>query len=284
MREKMSRAVDNPFQIRYRNYMRKAMKKTMKKNTKKAAKEAVKNTVFALLLISLGISTAALAYLHFFASADRDLTGEWTACLDMTGQAATTAYVWLQDIEAVSVSLEELESRMHGLTIQVNLTMEQTGRFKGTFQCGIRPESYEACKEAAYEAFSAVFLELLSERLRMAGYEGSMDREAVEDLVEETFGMSACAYLKSCGPALLPSLEELQSRYDGSGGYEAAEGILTRAFDTGGAVSMREERYIRQGASLILFEKADSGQSGSPAGTSSGHSPLLYTLEQSSDK
>ena len=58
-------------------------------------------------------------------------------------------------------------------------------------------------------------------------------------MVNETFGMSAAAYLMNCGPSLLPSLEELQAAYDGSGTYEAAEGILVRKFDTGGAADTR---------------------------------------------
>ena len=52
----------------------------------------------------------------------------------MTQQAAVTALDWLQEIEGVSVSLEEMESSMQGLTIEVILTMEQTERMAGTFQ------------------------------------------------------------------------------------------------------------------------------------------------------
>lgn len=255
------------------------MKKTMKKNTKKAAKRAVKNTVAVLLLISLGISTVFLAYLHFFASADRNLTGEWTASLDMTRQAAVTAYVWLEDIEAVSVSLEEVESRMKDLTIQVNMKMEQTGRFAGTFECSILPESYEACRETAYAAFGGVFLDLVATRLILSGYEGSTEREAVAALVTETFGMSAEDYLRSCAPALLPSLEELQAEYDGSGTYEAAEGILTRQFVTDKTAVIRTERYVRKEDSLILTKETQADQNGTIAERSFDHYPVLYTLK-----
>ena len=87
-------------------------------------RKALKNTILILLLLTLSVSTAFLAYLHFFASDDHDLSGEWTAELDMTQQASVTALAWLQDIEAVSISLEEMESYMQGLTIRINLTME----------------------------------------------------------------------------------------------------------------------------------------------------------------
>ncbi len=116
---------------------------------------------------------------------------------------------------------------MQDLTIQVNLTLEQTVRSEGTFQCYVLPESYDACNQAAYEAFAMAFQELLTERLRMAGYTGGTDREALEALVTETFGMSTVSYLMSNGPALLPALEDLQVQYDGRGTYETAEGILT---------------------------------------------------------
>ena len=54
------------------------------------------------------------------------------------------------------------------------------------------------------------------------------------------------------GPALLPSLEELQAGYDGSGTYEVSEGVLLRQFDVGGTVVTKAERYIREEDCLIL--------------------------------
>lgn len=239
----------------------------------------MKNVVFILLLLTLSISTALLTYVHFFASGDKGLSGEWTADLDMTDQAAVAALGWLQDIEAVSVSLEDMESRMQDLTVRVELTLEQTARSEGSFRCNVLPESYDACNRAAYEAFAMAFRELLAERLRMAGYERYADGEAVEALVTETFGMSTVSYLMSCGPALLPALEDLQAEYDGSGAYEAAEGILIRQFDDGRPVATRVERYIREGSNLILFEETGSVSSG----FSLERSPVIYTLKQAPD-
>lgn len=218
--------------------------------------KTIKNVVLTLLLISLSISTALLAYLHFFASSDEDLSGEWIANLDMTEQAAVAAYSWLQDIEAVSVSIEDMESYMQDLTIQVNLTLEQTARSEGNFRCSVSQESYDACNQAAYEAFAFAFQEILAERLHMAGYIDSADREDIEALVTETFGMSTVSYLMSCGPALLPSLEDLQNRYGGSGTYEVAEGILTRQFDDGQPTDTKVDFYISNDYNLILSEES----------------------------
>lgn len=241
-------------------------------------KKTIKNVIFVLLLLTLGASTALLTYLHFFAADDKNLSGEWTAQLDMTEQAAVAAFGWLQDIEAASVSLEQVESYMQDMTIQVNLILEQTDRSGGTFRCNILPESYEACSQAAYEAFATVFRELLADRLRMAGYTGSTDEAGVEELVTETFGMSTVAYLMACGPALLPSLEELQAGYDGSGTYKADGSILTRQFDAGGSADVRAQRCVRQGDCLILFEETGSAASG----IFSGQDPVLYTLKRPS--
>lgn len=239
-------------------------------------KKTIKNVIFVLLLLTLGVSTALLTYLHFFSAGDKNLSGEWTAQLDMTEQAAVAAYGWLQDIEAASVSLEQVESYMQGMTIQANLILEQTDRSGGTFRCNIVPESYEACNQAAYEAFARIFRELLADRLRMAGYTGGTDEAAVEALVTETFGMPTVAYLMACGPALLPSLKELQAGYDGSGTYKAAGGILTRQFDAGGSAAVRTQRCVRQEDCLILFEETGSAASG----IFSGQDPVLYTLKQ----
>ena len=221
--------------------------------------KVIKNTILLLLILSLSISTAFLAYLLFFKSDGRSLSGEWTAELDLTEQAAVEAYIWLQDIDAVSVSYRDVESCMQKLTIQVSLNLEATTDFEGTFLCSIQPESYNVCEQAAYEAFAETFRELLAERLRMAGYTGGTDKEDLEALVTETFGMSTVSYLMACGPALLPSLEDLQAQYDGSGTYEAAEGILTWRYDSG---TTKTNNYVRENSVLVLSEEEDSDGQG----------------------
>lgn len=245
-------------------------------------RKKVKKSVLILVILILCISNVFLVYMHFFASGDRglfgdrDLSGEWTASLDMTEQAAVTALIWLQDIEAVSISLEDMEPYMQDLTIQVDLTLEQTAPSEGTFCCNVLPESYDACNLAAYEAFAGVFRELLAERLHMAGYSGGTDGEAIEALVTETFGMSTVSYLMSCGPALLPALEDLQIRYDGSGTYKTAEGVLNRQFEGGWPVPTRAESYIREDSSLILFGEKDYDLSS----LFPDDYPMIYTLKQ----
>ena len=224
--------------------------------------KVIKNTILILLILSLSISTALLAYLHFYKSGGRSLSGEWTAELDLTQQAAVTAYIWLQDIEGVSVSLEDVESNMQKLTVQIDLSMEASTGSGGAFRCSILKENYDESEQAAYETFAAVFRELLAERLRMAGYEGGTDKEDIEVLVVETFGMSTVSYLMTCGPALLPSLEDLQAQYDGSGTYEAAEGILTWRYDSG---TIKTENYVLDNRSLVLSEEDSDGQGQKPA-------------------
>ena len=221
--------------------------------------KVIKNTILILLILSLSMSTAFLVYLHFFRSDDRNLSGEWTAELDLTEQAAVAAFIWLQDIEAVPVSLEDVESGMQELTIQINLNLEETTDSEGTFRCGILSESYSVCEQAAYESFAEIFRELLAERLRMAGYTGGTDKEDLEVLVAETFGMSTVSYLMTFGPALLPALEDLQAQYDGSGTYEAAEGILTRRYDNG---TTKTENYVWESSSLVLAEEEESDGQG----------------------
>ena len=106
----------------------------------------------------------------------------------------------------------------------------------------------------------------------MAGYTGDTGEEAVEALVNETFGMSTVSYLMSCGPALLPSLEELQGEYDGSGTYETAEGILTRRFEAGNALEEKAERYIREETELVLI--------GEDGAENADDYPVAYILQE----
>ena len=61
------------------------------------------------------------------------------------------------------------------------------------------------------------------------------------------------------GPALLPSLEDLQAQYDGSGTYEAAEGILTWRYENGTA---KTDNYVWEDSSLVLSGEDDSDSQG----------------------
>lgn len=239
-------------------------------------RKILKNTILTTLILTLTVSTALLVYLHFFAPDDNDLSGEWVTELDITEQAVVTAYAWLQDIEAVTVSLEDVGAHMPELTVQVNLVMEQSSQSEGAFSSNVLPESYAVCEHAAYEAFAGAFRELLTERLRMAGYTGGTDEETVERLVIETFGMPTVSYLMSYGPDLLPALEELQAEYDGSGVYAVTDDILTRQYESGRPGIIREERFVRKDSGLILSE--DTGAA--IPGLFSDHYPILYTLKR----
>lgn len=235
--------------------------------------KVVKNTLFTILFLCLLTSTAILTYVHFFASRESDLSGKWVAKLDMTEWAAVRALSWLQDIEAVSVSIEDIETYMQDLTIEIDLDLEQTAHSEGTFRCYVLPESYDVCIQSAYDAFAAAFRDLLAERLRMAGYTGSTDDDAVEALVKETFGWSTVYYLLYCSPDLLPPLEDLQVQYNGSGTYEIKGDTLIRQFDAGESVTEKTQRYIREGSNLILFEETDADQYS-----------MIYILQQSSNE
>lgn len=239
-------------------------------------RKILKNTILTILILTLSVSTALLAYLHFFAPEDNDLSGEWVTELDMTDEAAVAALAWLQDIEAVSVSLEDVQACMPELTVQVAMVLEQTAPREGTFRCNVLSESYDACEQAAYEGMAEVFHNLLAERLRMADYTGGTDRESVERLVAETFGMSTVSYMMAYGPKLLPALEDLQAEYDGSGTYAAEEEILTRQFESGQPGAVRREHYIWKGDSLLL---AEQDQTAIP-GVFPDHYPILYALKK----
>lgn len=233
----------------------------------------VKSVVFTILLLFSVSSAALLTYLHFQALDEKNLSGTWTARLDMTEQTAVAALSWLQDIEGVSISIEDMRAAMQGLNIELQLSFEQTTRSEGNFQCRISPESYDACCQAAYEAFAAAFQNLVIQRLHMAGYTGSTDKEAVEALVTQAFGTSTLSYLINYGPNLLPSLEELQDQYDGSGTYKAIDGTLTRQFEDDLTALTKTEDYIREGSNLILSEDINSDSN-----------VVIYTLQQSSSQ
>ena len=52
-----------------------------------AMRKILNVVVLAVLLPALLIATVLLTYLHFFAPGDKNLSGKWTASLDMTDHA-----------------------------------------------------------------------------------------------------------------------------------------------------------------------------------------------------
>lgn len=241
-------------------------------------KKIMKNVLLTLLILTLGASTALLAYLHFFAP--DNLSGEWTGTLDMTPRATATALDWLQEVEGVSISLEDLQTYLQDLVIETDLYLEQTHSAAGTFHCRVLPESYEACRTAAYEGFAAAFQDILALRLHMAGYTGGTDPGSLEALTTQALGMSAIDYLMEYAPALLPSIEELQAQYDGSGIYESTDGTLIRQFSSGHNGSAIAEYYIWKGDTLVLTGSA----SDSSPDFSSVIYPVIYTRKQVPDQ
>lgn len=239
---------------------------------RKSVRKTVSGTLCGLLLLTVGVACAFWIYTRFLASGGGNVSGEWTASLDMTEYAAAAALCWLQEIEGASPSLDEVSTSMPDLAIQVNLTLKRTSRIGGQFSSSLTPESYETCSQAAYEALAELFREITAKRLRMAGYGDGADAESVEALAAEAFGMSTVSYLMEKGPALLPALEKLQAQYDGSGIYEVKDDILARRFEGGDPDDIRAERYIRKGSLLILSKYAGAdGQEGF-----FGQYPIIY--------
>ena len=113
-----------------------------------AMRKILNVVVLAVLLPALLIATVLLTYLHFFAPGDKNLSGKWTASLDMTDHAAVAAIGWLQDIEGIDIegiaaSMQEMENAVQDFTVEVTITFEETARSEGTFEACVIPESYE---------------------------------------------------------------------------------------------------------------------------------------------
>lgn len=232
--------------------------------------------MWLILILVFGVFVAFFAGFSASELVGRRLSGEWTAEIDRKEQAAAAALSWLQDVEAVSLSLEDIEKAMPDLKVQVSLAFEWDLQTGGHFRSSVWPESYTACRQAAYEAYAGIFQTLLAERLRMAGYEGATDEAAVEALAVQTFGMSTVDYLMSYATPLMPSLEELQAEYEGSGSYEVSGDVLSLQFDAEEGTVTKTERYIRKGSTLILLGEAGGAGSSFPQ----GDYPVIYTLEQ----
>ena len=107
---------------------------------------------------------------------------------------------------------------------------------KGEFDEALDQASYEECESLAYSAFEEAVTELVKNRLEASGHTGDPS-----DLITETLGCDLTTYLKENAPAILPSLDELNSATERSG---------------------RAETYLCNGNTLVIVE--------------SGADPVLY--------
>ncbi len=175
---------------------------------------------FCLFLILLSLFAAgALVFVHHATDPSRRLPGNYQAQIDYTRNIVDKGNQYLQDAflgDQVSV-----EDYLDPICIDLHLTFSK----EGTYLLEVDASSYARAEETAYAALKQALYELIRLRQEAAGKSARSDEE-IQSVLEELLGMPADEYLQTYGPSLLPSYEELEAAYAGSGTYEATRDLL----------------------------------------------------------
>ena len=195
--------------------------------------------VILLLLVILALAViAGLLAMKLSRHEDPGLAGDWKMRAELTDMARTRADTWLQ--RAAMGEQVPAAEYLPALSVTVRLTLSPDGSWSRE----IRDGEYESARSAAERGLAKALRELLCLRIADAGRPSETAAEA-ERRVQRVLGMSTEDYMREYGPALLPSLSQMHTVYDGSGTYRADGETI---FFDGEAV-----RYLEDGEYLVLL-------------------------------
>lgn len=132
--------------------------------------------------------------------------------VSMTDEASARAYVWLNEIDDMPLSFDDVKECMGDFNLEIVLTPTEE---RGTYVQSLADGSYEYVENQAKTGFEKAYRLVVISRLKDSGVEGECTDETVDELMSKTFGVTVAEYLDSCEVELIPSKEKLESMYSG---------------------------------------------------------------------
>lgn len=132
--------------------------------------------------------------------------------IDMADEVVAKAYVWLSEIEGNSLTYEETKEIFGEISLECTLTPKKR---KNLYDRTLVEGSYESCASLATVGFEKAYKTVVQNRLILEGFEGEVTETLVEELMMSSYQISVSDYLKNYGPILMPSKEEVVTKYEG---------------------------------------------------------------------
>lgn len=166
--------------------------------------------IILLIILIIGMATAGV--LLFLYGKSKMLGGEWERKIDVTDTVREN----IRDYIAESTLTDEInvDDYLSSIKIDSRLVITKEGSMKET----ISYESYYDANEQAYDALEKIVTTILENRIKSNYIETDL---STDQLVKETVGTDLRQYLKSHGPLLMPSIEELETVYGTDATYIA---------------------------------------------------------------
>ncbi len=185
----------------------------MKDEHDRPADREKRTLILLLSVILLLAAVSCVLGVRLYSREQASPVGNWQMRLDMTELVRMQADAWLHEAELGSQV--DVGNRLPQIQIAVSLKLDPDGNWSRQVDAG----SYEAAQKSARQALASSLRELVILRAAAAGRSVRNPKQA-EALIADVIGMSGEQYLADYGPKLLPALEELQARYDGSGTWQ----------------------------------------------------------------
>ena len=166
--------------------------------------------IILLIILIIGMATAGV--LLFLYGKSKMLGGEWERKIDVTDTVREN----IRDYIAESTLTDEInvDDYLSSIKIDSRLVITKEGSMKES----ISYESYYDANEQAYDALEKIVTTILENRIKSNYIETDL---STDQLVKETVGTDLRQYLKSHGPLLMPSIEELETVYGTDATYIA---------------------------------------------------------------
>lgn len=182
-------------------------------NRKRRRRSALTPVILAVMLFFICVAVICLIILKA-----RDNKKPIFKEISITEEVTAKAYVWLNQIEDIDISYEEVRGIMGDISITVELKPSEN---KGMKLQEITDGSYQKCYDAAYNGMAEAYNRVVSKRLLDSGYEGELSANIVDSLMKEAYGLSVMDYLKQCEDlTIIPSEDELKQRFNVEVEYE----------------------------------------------------------------
>ena len=179
--------------------------KRKKKKKKKGRAGFVITIILLIIVIGLMGTKAFFQY-----RALQEVAGRHTETIDITENVASKAEEWLEDVEGVTVTTKDIAEYMGPLEIIVVTECSFDIYDNMSVTRELDPESYDSCRQKAYEGVTECFANIIGDRLFAAGID--TDGLDIDACAQDIFGMNISEYVNQSIPEFFPSYEELSAQ------------------------------------------------------------------------
>lgn len=182
--------------------------------------------ILFLLILLLGVIAAGAFW--YINGNKLMLPGEWSREIDITDQVLNEATSY---IETAAFGDEvNMSDYIADIKLDSMLTVTKDGEIKEM----LSEEQYNQQTAMCNEGLENAIRDLIARRIKDNYIDTDM---SVDELIQETFGMSLSGYLESYGPKLMPDYSELSYEYGMSGYYEATKDGINIQYTDGNSVT-----------------------------------------------